>query len=684
MKKTVKILTLLALLMFVRGPVYSSEEEAAATKKSAKQAEDVASVEKSTAEDLLDMDLAELLEMEITVASYEAKSLREQPGIITVITREQIERTGARDLIDILNLVPGFRFAGDAEGNIGLGIRGLWANEGKVLILIDGLEMNENLYGAPSFSQHYSADLIEQVEIIRGPGSAMYGGVAELAVIKITSRGKSQEGVFLSGSLSYNRGEWSQKYDAVAGNQFEDWGYSFSGSFLDGNRSNEKQIDAYGTIYDQSKVGEMDDPYFYNVGLNYKGLELRHIEDHYGYHLGDYYGWVTPSRQYYDAMISEIKYTWKINDNLTFIPKITRKYHDGWNNILDFNSGERGDHVVFGERWTYNLIGKYKLGESLLTFGAEYYEDEGSVPERMGDDYFFYRSDRMKFYNKSLFGQYETPTDLGDLVVGARLEDHNFAGSKLVPRMGLTKVWDKFHFKALYSEAFRTPNIEIINYSVNGNLDAIAGGDPTGPDITSESTTAYELETGYKFNDQVYWAGNIFHVKVEDPIIYTLSPEGYNNGNPVSSYGLETELRVIPEWGDIKIGYGLYIADQTGGPDWATDDDHRTMGFPNHQISYDVTYNVTKNISLNCNGFITSSTRSHKGYDADDEAIYHSYDPQCIMNIFLAYKKDHLTVGVGVSDLFNEKELYIPSYKNWSGAIPSMSREFFIKASYEF
>jgi len=638
-----------------------------------------------TPEDLLNLDIEQLLEIEVTTASYGPTTLREQPAIITIITRNQIERTGARDLVDIINLVPGFRFAGDAEGNIGLGSRGLWANEGKVLILIDGMEANENLFGAPSFYQHYSADLIEQVEIIRGPGSAMYGGVAELAVIKITTRGKNQDGAFLSGTFAYNKGEISQKYDLVVGKQYEDWGYNVSGSFLDGNRSNEKQTDGWGMVFDLSRMGELDDPYSYNIGLNYKGLEFRHYKDHYGYHLGDYYGAGILSRQFYDATISEVKYTWKVDDNLTIIPKVTRKFHDGWSNVPD-NAANGGDHVVTGERMTYNVIGMYKLDESLVTFGTEYYEDKGTAADRMGEDYFFYRDDTMKFYNKSLFAQYETPTDLGNLVVGARLEDHNFAGSKLVPRFGLTKVWDKFHLKALYSEAFRTPNVDVVNFSVKGNLDAVADGQAPGEDITSESTTAYELEAGYKFSDSVYWAGNIFHIKVEDPIIWMVFPggEGYNNGGAVSSYGLETELRVTPKWGDVKIGYGLYIPDQTGAPDWASDDDDRNMGFPNHQISYDLTYNITRAFSLNCNGFVTSSTRSHNGYDGNDEVMYHTYDPQCITNLFLQYKKDQLTVGVGVSDLFNEREQYVPAGNNWSGAILSMSREFFMKVSYEF
>ena len=62
-------------------------------------------------EDLSEMSIEELLNINVSVASYKTSGIREQPGIITVITREEIKKSGARDLIDIINLVPGFGFA---------------------------------------------------------------------------------------------------------------------------------------------------------------------------------------------------------------------------------------------------------------------------------------------------------------------------------------------------------------------------------------------------------------------------------------------------------------------------------------------------------------------------------------------------------------------------------------------
>jgi len=131
------------------------------------------------AADYDDLSLEELLNVDLTVASRRALSARESPGIVTLLTREELRRAGVRDLVDALRLVPGFSFGVDVQGVAGAGVRGFWAHEGKVALFIDGVEMNEALYSTLQFGHHYPVELIEKIEIIRGPGSAVYGGTAE-------------------------------------------------------------------------------------------------------------------------------------------------------------------------------------------------------------------------------------------------------------------------------------------------------------------------------------------------------------------------------------------------------------------------------------------------------------------------------------------------------------------------
>ncbi|RMG63359.1 MAG: Plug domain-containing protein, partial [Bacteroidetes bacterium] len=140
----------------------------------------------------------------VSVAAQKLLSQRNAPGIITLITEEEIRNSGARDLIDLLRLVPGFGFALDQAGRVGIGVRGNWANEGKVLLLVDGLEMNDIYSGGLSFGNHYPVEMIKRIEIIRGPGSAIYGGFAGFAVIKV----ETYNGYAVSGlSAGFTRGD---------------------------------------------------------------------------------------------------------------------------------------------------------------------------------------------------------------------------------------------------------------------------------------------------------------------------------------------------------------------------------------------------------------------------------------------------------------------------------------------
>lgn len=149
------------------------------------------------------LSLEELMDVNVSVASQTPMTNREAPGIITVITQDEIKKSGANDLLEILKKVPGFDFGVDIQGVVGIGVRGNWANEGKVLLLWDGLEMNEDLYSTLQFGGHYSTEMINRIEIIRGPGSAMYGGNAEYAVINIITNNNAElNGVLASVSNS--------------------------------------------------------------------------------------------------------------------------------------------------------------------------------------------------------------------------------------------------------------------------------------------------------------------------------------------------------------------------------------------------------------------------------------------------------------------------------------------------
>src|SRR5688572_21880304 len=148
--------------------------------------------------------LQKVLNQNLTVSSSKALTTRETPGIISLVTAEEIQNSGARDLTDILRLVPGFDIAQDLQFVMGIGLRGNWANEGKVLVLMDGQPFNELLYQTVAVGNRFPVDAIERIEIIRGPGSAIYGGSAEYGVINIiTKAAASLNGVNVYGTAGF-------------------------------------------------------------------------------------------------------------------------------------------------------------------------------------------------------------------------------------------------------------------------------------------------------------------------------------------------------------------------------------------------------------------------------------------------------------------------------------------------
>ena len=235
------------------------------------------------ATDISQVPIEALLNTPTTVASTKATVLRESPGVVTVITQGELERMGARDLTDVLHLVPGFEMAVDVSGGVGIGFRGNWAHEGKVLLLVDGVEFNEILYYTTVFGHHFPMNDIDRIEIIRGPGSATYGGAAELAVINvITTSGAARRSIAGYGSAGHTGTVVSRLNGGLSyGQAFDDGlleGLDLTADVYGGTgiRSDGTYTDVFGTSYDMSRASQLD-PLFVNLGGRYKEIGRAHV-----------------------------------------------------------------------------------------------------------------------------------------------------------------------------------------------------------------------------------------------------------------------------------------------------------------------------------------------------------------------------------------------------------------------
>lgn len=140
--------------------------------------------------DLTTLSLEDLMEIEVTSVSKRAQSLRETPSAVFVISDEDIRRSGLRTLPEILRMAPGVEVGQIRSNDWAVTIRGFngqFAN--KLLILIDGRTVYTPFWGGVLWdAQSTLIEDIERIEVIRGPGAAIWGANAVNGVINIITK----------------------------------------------------------------------------------------------------------------------------------------------------------------------------------------------------------------------------------------------------------------------------------------------------------------------------------------------------------------------------------------------------------------------------------------------------------------------------------------------------------------
>jgi outer membrane cobalamin receptor len=192
--------------------------------------------------DLSEASLEQLGNIKVYSASRHLQPSSDAPSSVTVITSNEIQQQGYRTLADILRTVPDF-FVTYNRNYSSLGVRG-FARPGdfntRVLLLVDGHRLNDNVYDEAMIGTEFpiDIDLIQRIEIVRGPVSSLYGSNAVFAIINIlTKQGHDISGPELSaagGSFDTSKGRISY------GRKLKQLEFMISGSFY-GSRG-QKQL----------------------------------------------------------------------------------------------------------------------------------------------------------------------------------------------------------------------------------------------------------------------------------------------------------------------------------------------------------------------------------------------------------------------------------------------------------
>ena len=129
-------------------------------------------------------ELFALLEQESELATKSKKNIDYLPGLITVLQQNELKRFGYKTVEEALELVPGIDFS--SKGLIVRGIGNAFIS-GKTKIMLNGVAFNDAATSAAPYILRLPVEMIERVEVIRGPGSALYGEYAFSGVINIVT-----------------------------------------------------------------------------------------------------------------------------------------------------------------------------------------------------------------------------------------------------------------------------------------------------------------------------------------------------------------------------------------------------------------------------------------------------------------------------------------------------------------
>lgn len=655
-----------------------------------------------------DLSLEDLLKIKVTVTSLVERPVDEAPGIVSVITREEIESSGARTLEDLLVFVPGFSPGQDEQNVRGYGVRGLWTMEGKMLVLLDGVRINEPLYGNTVFARQYAVDLIERIEIIRGPASAVYGEYGELAVLNIVSVTPRTEGggVLVThgqGPESWNRRLVSAGYWGSIGGL----DLSLTGSLGGGHLGNGRYTDKYGASFPLEEYNRQDF-WTLNAGAGSGDFSIRFIGGSLGQesHLEmgfDPDGGVLPVpektvRTTFDSYHLDTKYSWMPAGGWRITPRIVLERANSWRKTAEWVFDAVAD--PYDARHYYRdfphtrvdggATATWELNPRMtLVLGGEWSREaiEANLPEAAAGDpwgyYYFYGDDTTRVTRQihSFFGEYDLRSPIADVTLGGRVDKDERFEAAWLPRVAVTRRIGKLYVKGLASRAYHPPTLMTTSW-----LD---------PEIEPEFARNYEAEVGYKPSAEALFRLNGFAIEMNPVILYS----GQFSNTEVHSRGLEAEGRYEARRARLTATYSLYRASYDDRENaMAEDEEGRlvqevTLGFPTHKATLSASVRIGHGVSISP-GLVWFSKRYSRSSDWfwDAEAEDSDYLPAnrvlpatLLANVYArAVFLNGWEAGLGVFNLTDE------SYPSLTGSyvgnppVPGPSREWVARVGYTF
>jgi iron complex outermembrane receptor protein len=449
-----------------------------------------------TAEKLADLSIEDLMELEVTSVSKRAQSVAKSAAAIFVLTSEDIRRSSATSIPELLRMVPGLQVARIDANRYAITARGfnsLFAN--KLLVLMDGRSLYNPLFSGVYWdSQDTLLSDIERIEVIRGPGATVWGANAVNGVINIITKSAADThgGFVEGGGGTEERGFSGVRYGAAIGEESHVRVYAKALS----RDATEAVIG--GDNYDSMESYQTGFRFDWAAGadaVTVQGDVLDGSEGAQFVSAADSARGAAPTRIRSDFSGGNLLANWRHEisaDSQTSL----QFYYDRVN---------RDDLLEQGSD-TLDLDFQHQLRTSRqnqLVWGLGYRRVDFEALQRLAFLRLDPDKDQTDLYSGFLQDEYRFEDVPLTLIVGSKFEHNDFTGHEVQPSIRLTYEPNlKETWWAAVSRAVRSPNFATEGVRLDTGLIPLAGGEfallqAMGRDrFVSEELTAYEL--GYR------------------------------------------------------------------------------------------------------------------------------------------------------------------------------------------
>lgn len=521
----------------------------------------------------------------VEAASRVEESVDDAPASVSLISGQELRAMHYPTLAEALRGTRGI-YISDDRGYSAIGVRGFGrpgAYGNRVLITVDGTPVNDDWIWASyvGFDQRTDLDDIDRIEVVRGPGSVLYGTSAFSGVVNLISRGRDvpagrEVGVSTTtdGTLRArarvaehfgpDAGVWmSVAAGKSAGRDFFVPEYVADGPADVAGNSRGLDRASFGTV----------------TGLAWwRSLSLKWSLNHHGKHLpiGQFDTTFGDGRavQYDTRGFVEARFEPKLGDQLSSLTRVTgnlytyraylpRSVPNGGLERDTYDSPWAGAE----QRFIWNPVPQIRLN-----VGGEVQEHPSArqtVATEIGGSEL---DDRQSFQIAAVYVNADVRVAKPVKVsAGARLDYYSTFGSSINPRFAVVlKPYEAGNVKVLAGKAFKAPSLYELYYK--------SGGDLQNPNLESENTYLGELEYSHRFSESVVgtlsgYANYITNLIVLSEVLSPINGAGVNQyqntKTPVGTLGGEGELR--REWkegwmvgGSYAFQRTVYLADTLG------------------------------------------------------------------------------------------------------------------------